>query len=139
MRLLREAHAEPALVLNERAVAARAWSPDPSDSPFEHIADPKFSGIRYVDWRVAVKDCHPANGGERASAPGKWIVNPLYVPRGSGGQYIRQFPSPQYQDEFKELTSLLPEEVSVGTGGDEMPFDLELARRRIILFVPEGY
>ena len=40
MRLLRETHAEPALVLNERAVAARAWSPEPNDSPFEHIADP---------------------------------------------------------------------------------------------------
>ena len=137
-RLLREAQAEPALVLNERAVAARAWSPETNDSPFEHIADAKSPVFDLWIGELPSKKVRP-NGGEHSNAPGKWIVNPLYVRRDSGRQYIRKFPSPQYQEEFKELTSLLPEEACVGTGGDEVPFDLELARQRIILFVPEGY
>jgi hypothetical protein len=80
---------------------------------------------------------HRANAGD-SSASGKWTVNPLYV-CGSGGKYIRQFANHQYQQEFSDLTLLLPEEVYVDAAGLEAPLDFELARRRIILFVPEGY
>jgi SAM-dependent methyltransferase len=137
MRLLGHTHAGPALVLNERAVSTRAWSPDPGDWPFEHVADP-HSPV----FDLWIGDLPPrapcASAGECSSGPGKWIMNPLYV-RGSGRAYVRRFASPQYQEEFNQLTSLLPEEVHVDATGDEAPFDPELARRRVILFVPEGY
>jgi hypothetical protein len=55
------------------------------------------------------------------------------------GKYIRQFADHQYQQEFSDLTLLLPEEVYADEAGLEAPFDFELARRRIILLVPKGY
>ena len=67
-----------------------------------------------MDRRAAVEEVHRANAGD-SSALGKWIVNPLYV-RAAGGKYIRQFASHQYQQEFSDLTLLLPEEAYVDTG-----------------------
>jgi SAM-dependent methyltransferase len=136
MRLLRQTHAGPAVALNERAVAARAWSREPGDWPFDHVADPHSPEFDLWIGELP-SEIHRADDGD-SSALGKWIVNPLYV-RGSGGKYIRQFANHQYQQEFSDLTLLLPEEVYVDAAGVEAPFDLELARRRIILFVPEGY
>ena len=135
MRLLRETHAGPAVALNERAVAARA-ALEPGDWPFDHVADPHSAEFDLWIGELPSK-IHRANAGD-SSALGKWIVNPLYV-GGSGGKYTRQFANPRHQQEFSDLTLLLPEEVYVDRAGDEAPFDLELARRRIILFVPEGY
>jgi hypothetical protein len=136
MRLLGQTHASPAVVLNERAVAGRAWSREPADRPFDHVADahsPEFDL-----WIGELPTEIPrANAGD-SSALGKWIVNPLYV-TGSRGKYIRRFADHQYQQEFSDLTSLLPEEVYVDAASLELRFDFELARRRIILFVPEGY
>jgi hypothetical protein len=135
MRLLRQIHGGPAVALNERAVAARAWS-QPSDWPFVHVADPHSQEFDLWIGELP-REIHRANAGS-SSALGKWIVNPLYV-RGSGRKYIRKFTNHQYQQEFSDLTLLLPEEVYVDAAALEATFDSELARRRIILYVPEGY
>jgi hypothetical protein len=125
------------MVLNERAVAARAWSPGPDDWPFDHVA---ISHSPVFDlWIGELPPRAPhVSTGEHSSVSGKWIMNPLYV-RESERAYVRHFANPQYQEEFSELTSLLPEEVRIDAAGDETPFDPELSRRRIILFVPERY
>jgi hypothetical protein len=108
-------------------VAARAWS------HVDHVADPHSPEFDLWIGELPT-EIHRANAGD-SSALGKWIVNPLYVRgSGSGGKYIRQFADHQHQQEFS-----LPEEVYGDEVGIEAPFDFELARRRIILFVPEGY
>jgi SAM-dependent methyltransferase len=137
MRMLRQTHAGPAVILNEQRVAERAWSREPGGWPFDDVADPLSTAFDlWIGELPPRASC--ANAGERSGVPGKWIINPLYVRR-SGRRYVRQFASPKYQEEFRALTSLLPEEVCVDAAGDEAPFDAGLARRRIILFVPEGF
>jgi hypothetical protein len=72
MRLLRQIHSGPAVALNERAVAARAWS---QHWPFVHVAEPHSQEFDLWIGELP-REIHRANAGS-SSALGKWTLRSI--------------------------------------------------------------
>ena len=79
---------------------------------------------------------------------GVWRVNPLYeIERGGDGAVLRlRFPSPSYEDEYKDCKRYLPERLELtketirNLEAGELDGELrELADRYVALNVPKGY
>jgi hypothetical protein len=68
MRLLKQTGAGPAVILNERAMAERAWSPEPDDWSFDYIADGHSAAFDLWIGELPPRD-RCANAGEHSSAP----------------------------------------------------------------------
>jgi hypothetical protein len=122
------------------------------DAPDVVDGDPALTIVApAAEVAAAVWRTHPIDppGTPRVGpARGRWRINPLYAASSrSDGLHLRlTFPTADYEDEYAACRRYLPEEAAIDSAGLAAleagvlsPSLTALARKRVVLELPEGY